>query len=204
MLRSKPNGNKASMKDKSLNKLTIENKSEYEVKYHASFYENTTVIHDEKGGNIKVMGVGAGVNKKVDYVKGELLQPETGFIPPHESTYITVDDSKKVKLKYCYVGLHDDYTEEERNFTIYDEVWFVQPTPEKIKQIEEQHRIKEEEECLKKAEENIIAMPCATTYQHMCTKGGITRQCPYCKHFFCDHHFEVNNKLIGNGGHICY
>ena len=203
MLRSKPNGNKASMKDKSLNKLTIENKSEYEVKYHATFYEKTSVIHDEKGGNIKVMGVGAGANKKMDYVKGELLQPETGFIPPHESTYITVDDSKKVKLKYCYVGLHDDYTEEERNFTIYDEVWFDQPSPEKIKQIEDEKQ-KKAEECLKKAEENIIAMPCATTYKHNCTKGGITRQCPICEHFFCDHHFEVNNKLIGIGGHLCY
>ena len=196
MLRSKPNGNKGSMKDKILNKLTIKNNSDYEVKYHASFYENTTVIHDEKGGNIKVMGVGAGANKKMDYVKGELLQPETGFIPPHESTYITVDDSKKVKLKYCYVGLHDDYTEEERNFTIYDEVWFDQPSPEKIKQIEDEKQ--------KKAEENIIAMPCATTYKHNCTKGGITRQCPICEHFFCDHHFEVNNKLIGIGGHLCY
>ena len=203
MLRSKPNGNKASMKNKSLNKLKIENKSDYEVKYHASFYEKTSVIQDEKGGNIKVMGVGAGAKKKVDYVKGDLLQPEIGFIPPHESTYITVDDSKKVKLKYCYVGLHDDYTEEERNFTIDDEVWFDQPSPEKIKQIEDEKQ-KKAEESSPNNEENTIILPCASTYQHMCTKGGLTRQCPHCNHFFCDHHFEVNNKLIGNGGHVCY
>ena len=82
MLRSPPNVKKGSMMGKSLNKLTIENRSDYEVKYHADFYENTTVIHDEKGGNVKVMGVGAGGNKKMDYVKGELLEPEISFIPP--------------------------------------------------------------------------------------------------------------------------
>ena len=203
MLRSNQNVKKSSMMGKSLNKLTIENKSEYEVKYHASFYENTSVIHDEKGGNIKVMGVGAGGNKKMDYVKGELLDPEIGFISPKTTTYITVDDSKKVKIKYCYVGLHDDYTEEERNFTVYDEVWFDQPSPEKIKQIEDEKQ-KKAEESSPNNEENTIVLPCASTYQHMCRKGGLTRQCPYCKHFYCDHHFNVNNNIFGSGGHVCY
>ena len=196
MLRSNPNVKKDSMMGKTINKLTIENHSDYEVKYHASFYEDTTVIHNEKGGNIKVMGVGAGGNKKMDYVKGELLEPEISFIPPKGTTEITVDESKKVKLKYYYVNLHDDYTDEQRNFTIYDEVWFDQPTPDQIKQIKE--------ECLKNKEENIIVLPCASTYQHMCTKRGITRQCEKCKHFYCDHHFIVNNNLLGNGGHVCY
>lgn len=203
MLRSNPNVKKDPRMGKSLNKLTIVNKSDYEVKYHAEFYEDTTVIHDEKGGNVKIMGVGAGANKKMDFVKGELLEPEIGFIPPKGTTYITVDDSKKIKLKYYYIGLHDDYTDEQRNFTVYDEVWFDQPTPDQIKQIKEQKRIKEEEECLKN-NDKIIALPCASTYKHMCMKGCVTRQCPHCKHFFCENHFNVNNNILGQGGHVCY
>lgn len=196
MLRSNPNVKKGSMMGKTINKLTIENRSDYEVKYHASFYEDTTVIHNEKGGNIKVMGVGAGGNKKMDYVKGELLEPEISFIPPKGTTEITVDESKKVKLKYFYVALHDDYTDEQRNFTVYDEVWFDQPTPDQIKQIKE--------ECLKNKEENIIVLPCASTFKPMCTKGGITTKCPHCNHYFCKKHFIVNNNLLGEGGHVCY
>jgi len=240
---------------KSLNKLTIENKSDFEVKYKAYIYEASSIIHKENAGNVEFMGVGVGGNNKKDYVKGESLEPEIGFIQPKGTVNITVDGSKKVKLKYYYLDLHKDYTEEQRNFTVNDEVWFEQPTPEKIKQIKEQNdsdeerikqeehikqeerikqeeerikqdkevirqeeerikqdkerikqeeeRIKQEEERMKNNAENLIALPCATTYKHNCTKGGITKQCPHCKHFYCDWHFRVNGGLFG-GGHVCY
>jgi hypothetical protein len=204
MMRANPNVKKDPRMGKSLNKLTIINNSEFVVKYHAEFYEDTAVVHVEKEGNVQIMGFGAGGNNKKDFVKGELLDPEISSIPPKGTTDITVDESKKVKLKYYYIGLHNDYTDEQRNFTVYDEVLFDQPTPDQIKQIKEQRRIKEEEECLKNKDKNIIALPCATTYKHMCIKGGITRQCPHCKHFFCEKHFNVNNNLLGEGGHVCY
>jgi hypothetical protein len=203
-MRANPNVKKDPRMGKSLNKLTIINNSEFVVKYHAEFYEDTAVVHVEKEGNVQIMGFGAGGNNKKDFVKGELLDPEISSIPPKGTTDITVDESKKVKLKYYYIGLHNDYTDEQRNFTVYDEVLFDQPTPDQIKQIKEQRRIKEEEECLKNKDKNIIALPCATTYKHMCIKGGITRQCPHCKHFFCEKHFNVNNNLLGEGGHVCY
>ena len=248
MLCSKPNAKKGFM-GKSLNKLTIENKSDFEVKYKAYIYEASSIIHKENAGNVEFMGVGVGGNNKKDYVKGESLEPEIGFIQPKGTVNITVDGSKKVKLKYYYLDLHKDYTEEQRNFTVNDEVWFEQPTPEKIKQIKEQNdsdeerikqeehikqeeerikqdkevirqeeerikqdkerikqeeeRIKQEEERMKNNAENLIALPCATTYKHNCTKGGITKQCPHCKHFYCDWHFPVNGGLFG-GGHVCY
>ena len=248
MLCSKPNAKKGFM-GKSLNKLTIENKSDFEVKYKAYIYEASSIIHKENAGNVEFMGVGVGGNNKMDYVKGESLEPEIGFIQPKGTVDITVDGSKKVKLKYYYLDLHKDYTEEQRNFTVNDEVWFEQPTPEKIKQIKEQNdsdeerikqeehikqeeerikqeeerikqdkevirqeeerikqdkeRIKQEEERMKNNAENLIALPCATTYKHNCTKGGITKQCPHCKHFYCDWHFRVNGGLFG-GGHVCY
>ena len=241
MLCSKPNAKKGFM-GKSLNKLTIENKSDFEVKYKAYIYEASSIIHKENAGNVEFMGVGVGGNNKMDYVKGESLEPEIGFIQPKGTVNITVDGSKKVKLKYYYLDLHKDYTEEQRNFTVNDEVWFEQPTPEKIKQIKEQNdsdeerikqeehikqeeerikqdkevirqeeerikqdkeRIKQEEERMKNNAENLIALPCATTYKHNCTKGGITKQCPHCKHFYCDWHFPVNGGLFG-GGHVCY
>jgi len=220
MLCSKPNTKKGFM-GKSLNKLTIENKSDFEVKYKAYIYEASSIIHKENAGNVEFMGVGVGGNNKMDYVKGESLEPEIGFIQPKGTVDITVDGSKKVKLKYYYLDLHKDYTEEQRNFTVNDEVWFEQPTPEKIKQIKEQNdsdeerikqeehikqeeeRIKQEEERMKNNAENLIALPCATTYKHNCTKGGITKQCPHCKHFYCEWHFPVNGGLFG-GGHVCY
>ena len=248
MLCSKPNAKKGFL-GKSLNKLTIENKSDFEVKYKAYIYEASLIIHKENAGNVEFMGVGVGGNNKMDYVKGESLEPEIGFIQPKGTVNITVDGSKKVKLKYYYLDLHKDYTEEQRNFTVNDEVWFEQPTPEKIKQIKEQNdsdeerikqeehikqeeerikqeeerikqdkevirqeeerikqdkeRIKQEEERMKNNAENLIALPCATTYKHNCTKGGITKQCPHCKHFYCDWHFRVNGGLFG-GGHVCY
>ena len=248
MLCSKPNAKKGFM-GKSLNKLTIENKSDFEVKYKAYIYEASSIIHKENAGNVEFMGVGVGGNNKKDYVKGESLEPEIGFIQPKGTVNITVDGSKKVKLKYYYLDLHKDYTEEQRNFTVNDEVWFEQPTPEKIKQIKEQNdsdeerikqeehikqeeerikqeeerikqdkevirqeeerikqdkeRIKQEEERMKNNAENLIALPCATTYKHNCTKGGNTKQCPHCKHFYCEWHFPVNGGLFG-GGHVCY
>jgi hypothetical protein len=220
MLCSKPNTKKGFM-GKSLNKLTIENKSDFEVKYKAYIYEASSIIHKENAGNVEFMGVGVGGNNKKDYVKGESLEPEIGFIQPKGTVDITVDGSKKVKLKYYYLHLHKDYTEEQRNFTVNDEVWFEQPTPEKIKQIKEQNdsdeerikqeehikqeeeRIKQEEERMKNNAENLIALPCATTYKHNCTKGGNTKQCPHCKHFYCEWHFPVNGGLFG-GGHVCY
>ena len=262
MLCSKPNAKKGFM-GKSLNKLTIENKSDFEVKYKAYIYEASLIIHKENAGNVEFMGVGVGGNNKKDYVKGESLEPEIGFIQPKGTVNITVDGSKKVKLKYYYLDLHKDYTEEQRNFTVNDEVWFEQPTPEKIKQIKEQNdsdeerikqeeerikqeehikqeeerikqeeerikqdkelikqeeerikqdkerikqeeeRIKQEEERMKNNAENLIALPCATTYKHTCTKGGNTTQCPHCKHFYCEWHFPVNGGLFG-GGHVCY
>ena len=137
MLCSKPNAKKGFM-GKSLNKLTIENKSDFEVKYKAYIYEASLIIHKENAGNVEFMGVGVGGNNKKDYVKGESLEPEIGFIQPKGTVNITVDGSKKVKLKYYYLDLHKYYTEEQRNFTVNDEVWFEQPTPEKIKQIKEQ------------------------------------------------------------------
>ena len=127
MMRANPNVKKAPRMGKSLNKLTIINNSDFEVKYHAEFYEDTAVVHDEKEGNVKIMGFGAGGNNKKDFVKGELLDPEISSIPPKGTTDITVDESKKVKLKYYYIGLHNDYTDEQRNFTVYDEVLFDQP-----------------------------------------------------------------------------
>ena len=138
MLRSKPNARKDPIIGKRLNKLAIENKSNYEVKYEARIYEARQIIHIENGGNINVAGVGGGANNTTDYSQASPLDTETGIIPKNNCNYVTVDGSKKVMLRYFYVGLHIDFTDEKRNFTVYDEVTFEQPSPEKIAEIEEE------------------------------------------------------------------
>ena len=135
MLRSNPNVRKDPIMGKKINKLIIENKSNYEVKYEAYIYEASQITHMENGGNVNIMGVEIGGNNKVDYSKSAQLDKETGIIPKNDINHVTVDGSKKVRIRYFYIGLHKDFTEEQRNFTVYDDVWFEQPTQEKIDQI---------------------------------------------------------------------
>jgi hypothetical protein len=201
MLRSKPNARNEPIIGRRLNKLAIENKSTYEVKYEARIYEARQITHVENGGNINVAGLGAGANNVTDYSHAAPLDTETGIIPKNDCNYVTVDGSKKVRIRYYYVGLHNGYTEEQRNFTVYDEVWFEQPSPETIKQIKQEQT--NEEEHLKQEQANTKHMPCATVFKNKCNTNGITTECPHCGHFFCSWHIKVNNGLLP-GGHVCY
>ena len=154
MLRSTPNVKKESFLGKKINKLTIRNNSEYEVSYEAYIYEASQVTHQENEVNLNMGGFGIRGNIIMDHSRGQNLLAERGIVPKNDVNYVTVDKSKKVMLRYFYVGLHIDFTEEKRNFTVYDEVTFEQPSPEKIVQIEEEKRnyykrIKEAEEVLK-------------------------------------------------------
>ena len=63
----------------------------------------------------------------------------------------------------------------------------------------EQLRVKNQEQILKAAQDILISMPCASTYQHMCKKVGKSTQCPSCKHFYCDWHSQTNNSIFGGG-----
>lgn len=153
MLRSKPNVKKESFLGKKINKLTITNNSEYEVSYEAYIYEASKVIHQKNEVNLNMGGFGIKGNNIMDHSLAQNLLTERGIIPRNDVNHVTVDESKKVMLRYFYVGLHIDFTDEKRNFTVYDEVTFEQPSPEKIAEIEEEKsnyykRIKEAEEVL--------------------------------------------------------
>tara|TARA_B110001450_G_scaffold197803_1_gene186413 strand:+ start:118 stop:786 length:669 start_codon:yes stop_codon:yes gene_type:complete len=219
MLRSKPNVKKESILGKKINKLTIRNNSKYEVSYEAYIYEASQVTHRENEIELNIGVFDIRGNNIIDHSRAENLLTERGIIPRNGGNDVTVDGSKKVMLRYFYVGLHIDFTDEKRNFTVYDEVTFEQPSPEKIAEIEEEKsnyykRIKEAEEVLqikqaeevlqiKEAQEILASMPCASTYQHTCTPSCKTNRCVHCNYFYCDWHFIVNNNIIGSGGHIC-
>ena len=202
MLRSKPNANKETLFGKKKNKLILENKSTYEIRYEASIYEGKQIINRENGGNISAGGIGVGLSNKTEYSKSEPLDVEQGVIPPNDCNHVTVDDSKKVMIRYYYIGLHNDFTDERRNFTVEDIVYFEQPTQEKIDQIKNQ--IQEEEKLKVNQESNNEAksMPCASTFKNMCEKNCVTSQCPHCKHFYCSYHLPVSSSI--KGGHACY
>ena len=158
-------------------------------------------MDEAPGQGFGVAGLGAGANNVTDYSHAAPLDTETGIIPKNDCNYVTVDGSKKVRIRYYYVGLHNGYTEEQRNFTVYDEVWFEQPSPETIKQIKQEQT--NEEEHLKQEQANTKHMPCATVFKNKCNTNGITTECPHCGHFFCSWHIKVNNGLLP-GGHVCY
>jgi len=187
MLRSNPNVKYRCCLGACLNKLELENNSKYDVKYEATIYKASQITHIENGAAVNAGGVEVCGNNKIDYSHAESLKTEIGVIPQNGTNYVTVDGSKKVRIRYYYIGFHDDYTDEERNFTVYDKVWFDQPSAEMIKQIEDA---------------NNTCMPCATTFKKNCDDGNTVR-CPRCKHFYCSWHINVN-KGLNVGGHVCY
>ena len=170
------------------NNIELENNSKYDVKYEATIYKASQITHIENGAAVNAGGVEVSGNNKIDYSQAESLKTEIGVIPQNGKNYVTVDGSKKVRIRYHYIGLHNDYTDEERNFTVCDKVWFEQPTEQQIKDIEDKKN---------------TCMPCATNFKHQCSSDGITKQCPRCKHFYCSWHIKINNNgLIG--GHVCF
>jgi hypothetical protein len=224
--------------------LQLKNHSEYEIAYYAYSYHDDVVLNKEIEGKVEInAGVGGGIGGKqiIHFSPGEHLKGEESVIQPNETSYIRVGDSKNVMFKYYYKKLHIEFTEEQRNFNVCDNVWFVQPTEQQIEDIDvsnnyvkkrneekrerflkqepvkkeneheekeqavkkEQLRVKNKEQILKEAQDILIAMPCASTYQHMCEKLGKTIQCNSCKHYYCERHSRKNNGIFG-GGHVCY
>ena len=224
--------------------LKLKNNSEYAIAYYAYSYHDDVVLNKEIEGTLEInAGVGGGIGGRqtTNFVPGEHFRGEESVIQPNETRYVRVGDSKNVLFKYYYKKLQIEFTEEQRNFNVCDNVWFVQPTEEQIEDIKvsnnsvmkrneekrelylkqepvkkederreeepvkkEQLRVKNQEQILKAAQDILISMPCASTYQHMCKKVGKSTQCPNCKHFYCDWHSQTNNSLFGGGGHVCY
>ena len=213
MLRSEPNANKSYNPFKSTNKLTIINESEFSVKYEAHIYEGKSLVEMEND----ISAAGFSARNKVNFSKAEPLYAERGIVPHNSTNYVTVGSSKKVKIRYFYIGLHDDYTDEQRNFTAYDILKFTQPTQLEINTIllkkEESRKLAEEsrllEEKARVLEEKARVLEnknktCASLMKHMCSPDDYPKtKCPRCKHWFCNWHIEINNNILGKSGHLC-
>ena len=220
MLKSEPNA-KCCIWKPFLSKITLKNESNFKVKYEAYPY---------KGGAIgkidAAIGAGGFEGKAaLDIIQAENIKPEVGIIPRNDSRHVTVSGSQKVAIRYMYLDLHDDYTEEVRNFGVLDLVKFVQPPQEDIDEIlrikkemiversklrveakrkeEREKKEREAKEEQEKKEREAFEHRCSSVAQFMCTPSDMPKKlCPYCKHWYCNYHYKVNNGPVG-GGHVC-
>ena len=220
MLKSEPNA-KCCLWKPFLSKITLKNESNFKVKYEAYPY---------KGGAIgkidAAIGAGGFEGKAaLDIIQAENIKPEVGIIPRNDSRHVTVSGSQKVAIRYMYLDLHDDYTEEVRNFGVLDLVKFVQPSQEDIDEIlrikkemiversklrveakrkeEREKKEREAKEEREKKEREAFEHRCSSVAQFMCTPSDMPKKmCPYCKHWYCNYHYKVNHGPVG-GGHVC-
>lgn len=187
-------------------KLEIQNKSNYEIKYEASHYEEKQILHMEKEVNLNIPGVGGvGGGNKIDYSKAQLLGTDKDIIPKNTTIHITVEGDKRVLIKYQYIGLHKNITDAQRNFTVNDKVLFEQPSQETIDRIIRENGEKEKEEELQRNKER----ECSSTYKSQCSPSDKPKtQCHVvgCMDWYCDNHLEartVFSVVGGIGGHVC-
>jgi hypothetical protein len=228
MLRSEPNAICCIWKP-CINKITLTNESNFKVKYEAYPYKGGAV-----GKIDAAIGAGGFEGKTaLEIIQAENLKPEVGVIPKSDVRYVTVNRGQKIAVRYMYLDLHDDYTEEVRNFGVLDLVKFVQPPQEDIdeiltkkeealeearrKEAEEQRKVEEErkkrerEEKERKEKEEREEREriererkCSSVTQHMCSPSDTPKKlCPHCNHWYCNYHYHVNNNPIGRGGHVC-
>ena len=145
MLKSKANAKRNLFLTR--NKLEIHNKSSFDVRYEVSVYEGQQILHIEKEAKLSAMGVGVGGGNKIDYSKAERMKVDKGEISKNGGVVnVTVEGNKRVvMIRYYYVGLHDDFTDEQqRNFTVFDELWFEDPSEEMIDRINKGRRAESE------------------------------------------------------------
>jgi hypothetical protein len=206
MLRSEPNAICCIWKP-CINKITLTNESNFKVKYEAYPYKGGAV-----GKIDAAIGAGGFEGKTaLEIIQAENLKPEVGVIPKNDVRHVTVNRGQKIAVRYMYLDLHDDYTEEVRNFGVLDLVKFVQPPQEDIdeiltkkeeakRKVEEEIKRKEREEKERKERER----KCSSVTQHMCSPSDTPKKlCPHCNHWYCNYHYRVNNNPIGRGGHVC-
>lgn len=221
MLKSEPNA-KCCIWRPCLNKITLTNESNFKVKYEAYPYKGSAV-----GKIDAAVGAGGFEGKTaLEIIQAENLKPEVGVISKNDVRHVTVNKGQKIAIRYMYLDLHDDYTEEVRNFGVLDLVKFVQPPKEDIDEI-----LKKKKEALRKAEEEIkkieeakqrervrkaeeeakrkaieienIKRKCSTMAIGTCSASDTPkRQCPHCNDWYCNYHYHVNNGIVG-GGHKC-
>ena len=206
MLRSEPNAICCIWKP-CINKITLTNESNFKVKYEAYPYKGGAV-----GKIDAAIGAGGFEGKTaLEIIQAENLKPEVGVIPKNDVRHVTVNRGQKIAVRYMYLDLHDDYTEEVRNFGVLDLVKFVQPPQEDIdeiltkkeeakRKVEEEIKRREREEKERKERER----KCSSVTQHMCSPSDTPKKlCPHCNHWYCNYHYHVNNNPIGRGGHVC-
>jgi hypothetical protein len=124
--------------------FTIENKSEFDIRYEAYIYEGQRIIRRETAGNIKIVGHGIGGNSIIEYDNSDSLRPDFTHIISNDTHYIPLSRSEKIQIKYHIVTLYNDYREEQRTFNVKQEVWFEQPTPKRIREIKQHENQKNE------------------------------------------------------------
>ena len=217
MLRSEPNAICCIWKP-CINKITLTNESNFKVKYEAYPYKGSSV-----GKIDAAIGAGGFEGKTaLEIIQAENLKPEVGVIPKNDVRHVTVNRGQKIALRYMYLDLHDDYTEEVRNFGVLDLVKFVQPPQEDIdeiltkkeealeearrKEAEEQRKVEEERKRREREEKERKERErkCSSVTQHMCSPSDTPKKlCPHCNHWYCIYHYHVNNNPIGRGGHVC-
>lgn len=217
MLRSEPNAICCIWKP-CINKITLTNESNFKVKYEAYPYKGGAV-----GKIDAAIGAGGFEGKTaLEIIQAENLKPEVGVIPKNDVRHVTVNRGQKIAVRYMYLDLHDDYTEEVRNFGVLDLVKFVQPPQEDIdeiltkkeeakRKVEEEIKRKEREEKERKEREEREEREriererkCSSVTQHMCSPSDTPKKlCIHCNHWYCIYHYHVNNNPIGRGGHVC-
>jgi hypothetical protein len=217
MLRSEPNAICCIWKP-CINKITLTNESNFKVKYEAYPYKGGAV-----GKIDAAIGAGGFEGKTaLEIIQAEKLKPEVCVIPKNDVRHVTVNRGQKIAIRYMYIDLHDDYTEEVRNFGVLDLVKFVQPPQEDIdeiltkkkeakRKVEDERKKREREEKERKEREEreererkAIERKCSSVTQHMCSPSDTPKKlCIHCNHWYCIYHYHVNNNPIGRGGHVC-
>lgn len=228
MLKSDPNY-VSSILHPRRNKVLLENKSEYEVHCEIKIYEKAQIKAMENGLTV---GPG-GVTNKIEWDKITPLDTEECNIQPNDDVNVTIARGDLFRLRYKYNGLHDDFSDEQRKFTVYDRIRFLQPSQEKINtilqekkrdlqeaeaKIAEQKRIEQEakekrerqerEEREERERRERINRKCSSLHKFNCSASDTEKsQCPKCKDWYCNAHIDINYDWVPifgkGGGHVC-
>lgn len=210
MLKSDPN-HYYSILHPRRNKVLLENESKYEVHCEIKIYEKAQIKAME---NELTVGPG-GLKNKIEWDNITPLDTEECNIQPNDNVNVTIARGDLFRLRYKYNGLHDDFSDEQRKFTVYDRIRFLQPNQEKINAIlqEKKRDLQEAEAKIAEAKEERerqerINRKCSSLHKFNCSASDTEKsQCPKCKDWYCNAHIDINPDWVPifgkGGGHVC-
>lgn len=184
------------------NKVSLKNESEFTVYYEITVLKGAKINRCKLGFS----GPGGnGINGEADIKDAERLPPEYGELHPHKPKYATISGGTLFTVRYRYEGLHSDWSPEIRNFSVYDDLVFEQPSIEDIRLNEEKKRKNEKDEEERRKVEEATQKMCSSKFGHMCSAQDTPKQqCWKCHDWYCNYHARPNNNPFSTGGHVCH